>query len=153
MKCFVCGKDNKPKESVTHEFQHGTVSVCYQCRDAFMYQLNGGNVPIWWLAVEDLHQSGLTDPSGNRISDEEADGFTMKDLVSVAKHTEELLNEQYESLYDQVIRDALPFWRKEKEEELVMNTPERELPLLIGSLKHSENIDLLQSRLKGDQHD
>ena len=149
MKCFVCGNKkthdkNKFPLLATYELPHGTISVCYKCRPALMFNINAGNIPIWWIAKEDLYCPDLHE----RISKEEADQLTVKDLECIAQHIEELLNEQYESTYSQVIHDALPYWKRDKEEELVRNTPKKELPLLIGKLKYKESKALLEERLK-----
>lgn len=151
MKCIVCGKENKLKESAVYKFSHGSICVCYSCRPTLMYKIEGGNVPIGWVHKEDLYIEGVREV----IPKEEAEDLTMKDMFSIAKHMEELLQEQHESLYrhETLMRESIPYWKQDKEEELVRNTPPKELPTLIGSLKFEENMQFLEQRLKGEHND
>ena len=148
MKCIVCGKENEPKESAEYKFLHGSISVCYSCRPILMYKIEGGNVPIGWVHPEDLYIEGVREI----IPKKEAEELTMKDMFSIAKHMEEQFQESYESLYEHLMKHSIPYWKQEKEEELVRNTPPKELPILIGSLKFEKNKQLLEQRLKGEDN-
>jgi len=151
MKCIICGKQSKPRESAKYEFSHGTINVCYSCRPTLMYELDGGNVPIGWLCSEDLYNPDIREA----VTKEEGENLTREDVILFANHMEEILAEDTDctGLYESLIEKALPYWRRDKEEELVNNTPPEKLPLLIGNLKFDENKELLEQRLKGEPNE
>ncbi len=136
MKCILCGK---PAEK--HKFKHGTLNLCHKCIPALTCEINGQNTTVAWIHKEDLARD-----KDSILSKEEAEDFTRDDLILYARHMEEWIVEgatwkgaKWKSLND---------WRDEKEELLVLNTPLKELPLLIGSLKSKYNITMLEGRLK-----
>lgn len=158
-KCIICGKkegesaklDSGGKYIVTlcvYKLPHGTVYVCGggKCSKHLTLQINGFASPLVWISVDDLYEEDYIDA----LSKEEAENLTAEDFLEIAETASIQLFEG--DSHRLACDDAVDQWREDKEKKMIEDTPEKELPLLIETLKYNRNKELLEKRLKGEKN-
>ena len=154
MHCMICGiKDGEEREKgehvAVHEYKlpHGKIHLCTsrKCKEHFYIHLDSG-VPIVWVSRDDLYEEDWR----SEITKEEDEDLTADDLREIAVQTQRIFcDDTYNEGFNQSIAGAVDLWREEKERTLVQDSPLKELPLLIGTLKYDRNTQILEQRLKG----
>jgi len=159
MKCIICGQKEGDSYGEgykvhinEHKLPHGTVYLCTNahCGRHLTLQLNNFASPIAWVSGEDLFEEG-----GNEyMTREELENLTAEELIDLADNTADYIwNGSFGETYHTAVEDTVEQWREEKEKKMVEATPEKELPLLIESLKYKRNKELLEKRLKGEKNE
>lgn len=131
--CIVCGKKN----ATTHKLPHGDLSFCnYSCFEKVIVATQKA-VPILWVGQDDYLDRELIDSEEFKDQD--------KALIAAAMEVQNgVLNDSFWDGYSDCLVDSVD----EFEKEMIRNTPMKELPLLIGHLKHG-NDEFLTRRFKG----
>lgn len=162
MKCIICGAtDGKtrvlPPPAVetcgetnifTYKLPHGSIHLCGsgQCRKLLTLQINDFASPMVWVSKDDLYEETDIDT----LSKEEAENLTPEDLIEITTDAADMMwNGSFGEEYREILDNSAKQWRENKEGELVQNTPEEELPLLIGNLKYDRSKEYLEQRLRG----
>ena len=145
-KCIVCGKDIVYKET----FPHGNFTLCpaQECREKITLQINFDNYPVIWVGRDDLHNEN-EDEAHRRMPKEEYDTLESEEIIRIASDTADALGDHFWESYDDALREALK-WRKERVElKMIKDTPDEDLPLLIGKIEFESNKRFFENRLKG----
>ena len=158
-KCIICGKkegdlyggdlygNGYKIHIIKYKLPHGTVYLCgnSKCSKHLTLQLNNFASPIAWVGGEDLFEEDGND----YMTKEELENLTAEELIEIADDTADYI-------FGETFHDAIGYtveqWRENKEKKMVESTPEKELPLLIESLKYKWNKELLEKRLKEDKN-
>jgi len=159
MKCIMCGRTRNQVFKVhgqeytvyirEYKFPHGTIHICESCKEEFSTQLWDFAHPVAWLSGDDLNSP---DTGAEHMTEEELEDFSPKELIELAKRTADILwNRNFHDTFHDTLGDTVNEWREKKEKKLVEETPEKELPLLIESLRYESNKKLLEKRLKGEE--
>lgn len=141
-KCIICGKSTFDKINLSN----GIIYACYSCRDILTLKIND-TFPILWLDSDYLYDLSYQD---GVMTKEEAAQLKPEEIITLAKDTADILcNDDYFHIQlQEYIKQAVEHWRERKEEKFIINTPIKNLPLLIGSIKYKDNQKLFEKRLK-----
>ena len=143
-KCIFCGKETEYME----KFPHGEFPLCpsEDCRNRIVLQVSYDNFPAIWVGRDDLYNE---DSGYERMPQEEYDALKSEEIIRIAKDTAEALGEFFWQSYDEAVKEAVQWRRDRIELKKIEETPDDELPLLMGHIKSKENLKVFENRLRG----
>jgi len=144
-KCFICGKEG----SFIEHLPHGQICVCQsKCLEILTLKINNDAYPVVWVSRDDIHNED-EDEDQRRMPKEDYDTLESEEIIRIASDTANALGDYFWNSYDDALKTAL-FWRKERVElKMIKNTPDEDLPLLIGKIEFESNKRFFENRLKG----
>jgi len=145
-KCIVCGKEVEYKET----FPHGSFTLCPAagCREKMTLQINCDSYPVIWVGREDLYNE---DSGYHRMPKDEYDAMETEDIIEIAKNAADVLGDDFwGDTFDGAVKEALQARRNRIEYLKIKNTPEEDLPILVGTIEFPENQRFFENRLKGE---
>ena len=92
---------------------------------------------------------GVVIPIGIKHFISEYDSLTPKDLYNISQSLRNYIWELWDNHYTDDMTAAIAGWREWKEVQKVEDTPDKDLPLLIGKLEYDKSLELFEKRLKG----
>ena len=158
-KCIICGKMSHLKKIT---LGYGTIYVCSnskQCTDLLTFRVLGDSFPIMTMSSNDLYDYNNYEDDSNALrtcplKKDEAEFLTSQDVIDIARIMSGYYwEESHSNTYTDDLWDATDAWRikKEKEEEIkkIKSTTDKDLPLLLNTLKYDESKKVLEKRFKG----
>lgn len=137
--CIVCGK----KIHLRHiNLPHGTLHVCNssKCFKKIMFA-EGETLPIVWGGVDDMGEHEI-------LTAEELKGITAEEWIVVSEAMSEFM---WDDFFGGKFHETLEHGAKILEQLRIKNTPKKNLPLLLGHIKDTENQKYLEERIKENE--
>ena len=154
----MCGKKHGDRYEVygtgyhvfvqEYDFPHGKVQICENCKRHFTLQIWDFATPVVWLSGDDLWNEDL---GAEHLTEKELSNLTGEELIELAQDTADALGDTFHETFHEAVGLAVNGWKEQKEKKKIEETPLKELPLLIGTLKYKRNIEILEKRLKGEK--
>lgn len=141
--CALCGKKQAPW---IIERKGKKIALCNDCKEAATAVIHGDNEPVMWAGKVDIEERCDNDLELLK----EARALTRCDIVSIADRLSGWFWDQDAngSWFSDSIMEAFLTHLSEKEAKKINDTPVKDLPLLIGTIKHKENEELLEKRMR-----
>jgi NAD-dependent SIR2 family protein deacetylase len=142
MACILCGKK---KTTLTVKKRKKEINFCKQCVHTVQKATFVQDHPLVWVDKESLLNRYENDPESLK----QIEALGPKDYADIADIMSDWFWVQNPEWWNYSLKEAFEAHLVDKEEEALTKMSKKDLPLMIGNIKHKKNEVLLEKLLKG----